>query len=44
VRAGAGYSLNCIGTSLGPMVVLLAVGLTNITLMVIVTAIVLCRR
>ena len=35
VRAGAGYC---------PMVVLLAVGLTNITLMVIVTAIVLVQK
>lgn len=44
VRAGADYSLNCIGTSLGPMVVLLALGLTNIALMVIVTAIVLVQK
>jgi len=44
VRTGADYSVNCVGASLGPMVVILAVGLTSITLMVIVSAIVLVQK
>lgn len=44
VRAGADHSVNCVGASLGPMVVLLAVGMTSITLMVIVTAIVFVQK
>ena len=44
VRKGADYSVNCVGSSVGLMVALLAVGLTSITWMVIVSAIVLVQK
>lgn len=44
VRTGANYSVNCVGSSMGLMVALLAVGMTSITWMVIVSAIVLVQK
>jgi predicted metal-binding membrane protein len=44
VRSGGRFGVYCVGSSAGLMVMLLALGVMNVTLMVVVTAIVLAQK
>ena len=44
VRSGRRYGLSCVGSSAGLMLMLLALGVMNVTLMVVVTVIVLAQK
>jgi predicted metal-binding membrane protein len=44
VRSGFQYGLNCVGSSIGLMVILLALGVMSVTWMVVIAALVLAQK
>jgi predicted metal-binding membrane protein len=44
VRSGFGYGLDCVGSSVGLMLLLVALGVMNVTWMVVITVLVLAQK